>query len=164
VLKFHSREPLSLISANDGIEPVNPYSPQSKIAAYRSVSAHGSVADAHPHSLVLTLFDAAIERMNAARACIHNGETRRMAGLLHAAVVLIAELRGSLDLQKGGALAQNLSNLYEYMTRQLMHANLNSDAAAVTEVVSLLGEIRGAWAAIGPEVRRQTRPAATSAA
>jgi flagellar secretion chaperone FliS len=142
---------------------VNPYSPQSKLAAYRSVSAHGAVADTHPHALVLTLFDATLERMNAARSCIERGETRRMAGLLHSAVILITELRGSLDLQKGGPLAQNLSNLYEYMTRRLMHANLNSDAAAVTEVLSLLGEIRGAWAAIGPQVRSSS-PATASAA
>ena len=143
---------------------MNPYSPQSKIAAYRSVSAHGAVADSHPHALVLTLFDAALERMNAARACIERRETRRMAGLLHASVVLIAELRGSLDLQKGGPLALNLSNLYDYMTRRLMHANLNSDAAAVDEVAKLLGEIRGAWAAIGPEVRSESTPSAVSAA
>lgn len=143
---------------------MNPYSPQSKIAAYRSVSAHGAVSDTHPHALVLTLFDAALERMHAARACIERGETRRMAGLLHAAVILVAELRGSLDVQKGGPLAQNLSNLYEYITRRLMHANLNSDAAAVTEVVGLLGEIRSAWAAIGPEVRAQSTTGTVSAA
>ncbi len=142
---------------------MNPYSPQSKLAAYRSVSAHGAVADTHPHALVMTLFDAALERMNAARACIERQETRRMAGLLHAAVILVAELRGSLDLQKGGPVAQNLSNLYEYITRRLMHANLNGDAAAVTEVMSLLGEIRGAWAAIGPQVR-ETAPGVSSAA
>jgi flagellar protein FliS len=139
---------------------VNPYSPQSKLAAYRSVSAHGAVADNHPHALVLTLFDATLERLNAARACIERSETRRMASLLHSAVVLIAELRGSLDLQNGGPLAQNLSNLYEYMTRRLMHANLNSDAEAVTEVARLLVEIRGAWAAIGPEVRGQSQSSA----
>ena len=142
---------------------MNPYSPQSKLATYRSVSAHGAVADTHPHALVLTLFDAALERMNAARACIERGETRRQAGLLHAAVILIAELRGSLDLQKGGPLAHNLSNLYEYMTRRLLHANLNRDPQAITEVLSLLGEIRGAWAAIGSQVR-QSRPEAASAA
>ena len=86
-----------------------------------------------------------------------------MASLLHSSVVLIAELRGSLDLQKGGPLAQNLSDLYEYMTRRLMHANLNSDATAVTEVLGLLGEIRSAWLAIGPQVR-QSPPRETSAA
>jgi len=142
---------------------VNPYSPQSRIAAYRSVSAHGAVADTHPHALVLTLLDAALERMNAARACIEKGETRRKAGLLHSAVILVAELRGSLNMEKGGPLAVNLSQLYDYMSRRLIHANLNNDSAAVTEVLSLLSEIRGAWAAIGPVVR-QSAPQAASAA
>ncbi len=132
---------------------MSPYSTQSKLAAYRSVSAHGAVADADPHALVLTLLDATFGRMAAARACIERRETRRMAGLLHSAVILIAELRGNLNLQNGGPLAQNLSDLYDYMARRLIHANLNSDAAAVAEVQSLLGEIRGAWAAIGPQVR-----------
>ncbi|MGH8290349.1 MAG: flagellar export chaperone FliS [Steroidobacteraceae bacterium] len=140
------------------------YSPQSKLAAYRSVSAHGAVADADPHALVLTLFNAALERIAAARACIERGETVRKAALLHSAAILIAELRGSLDMAKGGPLAQNLSALYGYMTRRLIHANLNSDAQAAAEVLGLLGEIRGAWAAIGPEVRHQPAPRATSAA
>jgi flagellar secretion chaperone FliS len=139
------------------------YSPQSKLAAYRSVSAHGAVADADPHALVLTLFNATLERIAAARACIERGETVRKAGLLHSAVILIAELRGSLDMEKGGPLAQNLSALYGYMTRRLIHANLNSDAHAAAEVLSLLGEIRGAWSAIGPQVR-QSAPQAVSAA
>lgn len=142
---------------------MNPYSPQSKLAAYRSVSAHGALADSHPHALVLTLFDAALERMSAARSCIERGDTRRKAGLLHSAVILIAELRGSLNLKRGGPLAQNLSNLYDYMMRRLIHANLNGDAAAVTEALSLLIEIRGAWAAIGPEVRARPAPKASAA-
>ena len=142
---------------------MGPYSQQAKLATYRSVSAHGAVADADPHALALTVMDAALARIIAARACIEHKETRRMASLLHSAVILIAELRGSLDLQKGDALAQNLSDLYEYMTRRLMHANLNSDAAVMTEVLSLLGEIRGAWVAIGPQAR-EPAPRVTSAA
>ncbi len=143
---------------------MNPYSSQAKLAAYRSVSAHGALADTHPHALVLTLLEATQERMSAARACIDQGDMRRKAGLLHSAVVLIAELRGSLDLQRGGPLAENLSNLYEYMARRLMHANLNSDATAVAEVLGLLAEVRGAWVAIGPEVRGQSSRSAMSAA
>lgn len=142
---------------------MNPYSTQSKLAAYRSVSAHGAVADADPHALVLTILDAALARVATARACIERRETRRMAELLHSAVVLIAELRGSLNLQDGGPLAQNLSELYDYMARRLIHANLNSDAAAVAEVLSLLGEIRGAWAAIGPQVKPAAQQTASAA-
>lgn len=142
---------------------MSPYSQQHKLAAYRSISAHGVVTDADPHALVLTVMDAALSRMVAARTCIERGETRRMAGLLHSSVVLIAELRGSLDLQNGGPLAQNLSNLYEYMTRRLMHANLNEDVGAISEVLSLIGEIRGAWAAIGPQVRQDATWSASAA-
>jgi flagellar secretion chaperone FliS len=137
---------------------VGPYSQQAKLAAYRSVSAHGAVSNADPHALVLTVMDAALDRLGAARACIGRKETRRVASLLHSAVILIAELRGSLDLVKGGTLAQNLSDLYQYMTHRVIHANLNGDGAVVAEVMSLLGEIREAWAAIGPEVRRQPQP------
>lgn len=132
---------------------MNPYSQQAKLAAYRSVSAQGAVIDAEPHALVLTLFDAVLGRLTAARSCIERGDVMRKAGLLHSSVVLLAELRGSLDLPKGGALAQNLSELYEYMSRRLVQANANNDAAAVAEVLGLLGEIRSAWAAIAPEVR-----------
>ena len=136
-------------------DTVSPYSAQSKVAAYRSVSAHGVVASADPHTLVLTLFDAILGRLITARACIEQDQISRKAGLLHSAVILLGELRGSLDLQGGGSLAQNLSGLYEYMVRRLLHANAHNDAAAIAEVQSLLSEIREAWAAIGPEVRGQ---------
>lgn len=142
---------------------MSPYSPQSRVAAYRSVSAHGAVANADPHALVLTLMDATLARMAAARTCIEKRDIKQMASLLHSSVILVAELRGSLDLQKGGSLAQNLSELYDYMTRRLIHANLNGDTGAVAEVMSLLGEVRGAWAAIGPQVRQGATQAASAA-
>ena len=127
---------------------------RNRLAAYQSVSAHGGVADADPHRLVQMLMDAAMERMNTARSCIERGEIARKAQLLHSCVTLIAELRGSLNLNDGGQLAQNLSALYEYMARQLLMANVESDPGKITEVMSLLNEIRGAWIAIGPEVRK----------
>jgi flagellar protein FliS len=73
-------------------------------------------------------------------------------------VTLIGELRGSLNTQQGGALARNLSDLYEYMVRQLLRANVDSNAGLVKEVSSLLGEVRSAWVAIGPEVRLAVSP------
>jgi flagellar protein FliS len=123
------------------------------MAAYRSTLAHGGVANADPHALVQMLLDAAMDRMTAARGCIERGELAGKAQLLHSCVILLAELRGSLDLSRGGDLARNLRDLYEYMTHRLLTANVRSDAACVTEVLNLLGEIRSAWVAIGPQVR-----------
>jgi len=135
---------------------------KSSLAAYHSVSVHGSVANADPHGMVQMLMDAAAERMVTARSCIERGEIARKASLLHSCVTLIAELRGSLNMGEGGPLAQNLSALYEYMTRQLLMANVESDVQKISEVLGLLNEIRGAWIAIGPEVRKVAHPSKAS--
>jgi flagellar secretion chaperone FliS len=131
-----------------------------KLAAYQSVAVHGGVANADRHGLVLMLMDGALERMSRAVGCIERGETARKAALLHSSVTLIAELRGSLNLAEGGALAQNLNNLYDYMTRRLMLANATNDPKRISEVLDLLNEIRGAWAAIGPSIRQTDTSAA----
>lgn len=126
----------------------------SKVAAYQSVLVHGAAAAADPHGLVLMLMNAAVERMSAARGCIESGETVRKAKLLHNCVNILAELRGSLDHENGGPVAQNLSDLYEYMVQRLLLANAENKVSCITEVLSLLGEIRSAWVEIGPQVRK----------
>jgi flagellar protein FliS len=137
---------------------VNSYARNSKLAAYQSVSVHGNVAAADPHRLVMLLMDGVMERMAIARACIERGDIAKKAKLLHSCVTLLGELRGSLNIQQGGALARNLSELYDYMMRQLLRANLDSNADYIKEVASLLAEVRGAWTAIGPEVRSISTP------
>src|SRR5579859_621355 len=142
------------------MEPtVTPYARNSKLAAYQSVSVHGGVANADPHAMVQMLMDAAAERMATARGCIERGEKGRQASLLHSCVMIVGELRGSLNITEGGPLAQNLSDLYEYMIRRLVIGNAQSDAGPVAEVSRLMDEIRSAWIAIGPEVKKAAQAA-----
>jgi flagellar protein FliS len=126
----------------------------SKLAAYQSVSVHGGVASEDPHKLVLMLMDGALDRLALARGFAERGESARKAQVLHSCITILTELRGSLNLTAGGPLAQNLSELYAYMLRQLMRAIADGGPGHAQEVSSLLGEIRGAWAAIGPQVSR----------
>ena len=105
------------------------------------------------------LMSAAVERMTVARSCIERGDLVRKAKLLHNCVQIIGELRGILNMAEGGTLAQNLSDLYDYMIRRLLRANLETNVACINEVLSLLGEIRKAWIAIGPQVRESPRQA-----
>jgi flagellar protein FliS len=133
---------------------VSAYARNAKLAAYQSVSVHGGVAGADPHKLVLMLMDGALERLAVARACLDRGQIARKAQLLASCSTLIGELRGSLNVQKGGELARNLSDLYEYMMRQLLRANADNNPELMREVSSLLAEVRSAWVAIGPEVRQ----------
>jgi flagellar secretion chaperone FliS len=129
------------------------FAAKSNLAAYHSVSIHGGLANADPHGLVLMLMDGCAERLATATGCIERRDLVRKTKLLHSCVTILAELRGCLNMAEGGPLAENLSNLYDYMVRQLLMANVKSDVEPVKEVLSLLNEVRSAWSAIGPQVR-----------
>lgn len=133
-------------------------SARSKVAAYQSTAVQGDVAAADPHRLVAMLLDGAMQCLSTARLCLERGDIVRKAQLLHRCVHIIAELNGSLDHKNGGELASNLAALYEYMMRQVLRANLENKESYLTEVMSLLGEVRSAWIAIGPEVRMLAQP------
>ena len=122
------------------------YSPNAgKLAAYRSAAAHSGVDAADPHRLVVMLMDGALERIAAASGMMKNGNGVEKAQLLHRAVAIIDELRNTLNMKEGGAIAVNLDSLYEYMCRRLMQANADNKAEWLDEVSRLLGEIRWAW-------------------
>jgi flagellar secretion chaperone FliS len=129
------------------------YSRSPSLAAYQSVAAHGGVAAADPHRLVLMLMDGALERIAAARGALENGSQEGKARLIHRAVAILDELRASLNFEVGGDIAANLGALYDYCSRQLMKANLENRVELLEEVAHLLRELRGAWIALPPAAR-----------
>jgi flagellar secretion chaperone FliS len=129
------------------------YPQGAQLGAYQKVAAHGGVAAADPHGLVLMLMDGALQRIAAARGCIERGKLSEKSQLLHRVVQILGELRGSLDLSAGGQIANNLSELYDYMCRRLLAASLENSVAMLDEVAGLLRDIRGAWTAIPQEAR-----------
>jgi flagellar protein FliS len=130
----------------------SPYA--SKLAAYSTASAHGGVSAADPHQLIVMLLDGALERIRMARGCMDRGEIAEKAKLVNRAVSIIGELRGSLDLVKGGPIAANLSELYDYMCRRLLKATMENRGELLEEVSTLIHQIRGAWVTISPKTQR----------
>ena len=128
-------------------------------SAYSSVAAHGGVAAADPCRLILMLMDGALERIAQARGRMVHKELAEKNRLLYAATAIIDELRSSLDLKVGGVIAANLDDLYGYMARQLIAANLQNKPEILDEVAHLLREIRSAWVLLPPDERRLRAPA-----
>src|SRR6186713_1506592 len=133
--------------------PMKAYTRPSSVAAYTSVATHGGVAGADPHRLIVMLMDGALERIAQARGCMANNAIADKNRLISAAIAIVDELRLSLDLKAGGPIAANLDDLYDYMCRLLVKANLNNRVETLDEVAHLLGEIRSAWIALPSEAR-----------
>jgi flagellar protein FliS len=128
----------------------------SKLAAYRSTSAHAGVAAADPHRLVVMQMDGALERIAAARGLMSHGAAGgEKANLLQRAIAIIDELRNSLNFKAGGELSHNLDALYEYMCMRLVQANASNKPEWLDEVSRLLNEIRSAWLSLPAQGRAQ---------
>jgi flagellar protein FliS len=127
----------------------------SKLAAYRSTSAHAGVAAADPHRLVVMLMDGALDRIATARGLMSHGDVAEKAQMLQRAIAIIDELRNSLNFKAGGELAQNLDALYEYMCMRLVQANAANKPEWLDEVSRLLNEIRSAWLQLPAQGRAQ---------
>ena len=110
-----------------------------------------------PYGFARLLMDGALERIEAAREHLVNGEQPEKRFLLQAAVVIISDLRADLDLPRGGAVAANLDDLYDYMCRRLRAADFSNGIAALDEVSHLLDALQSAWAYLPAEVRAASR-------
>ncbi|MBN8735156.1 MAG: flagellar export chaperone FliS [Xanthomonadales bacterium] len=129
------------------------YSNSAAIHQYSRVRTHGGVETASPHQLTAMLFDGALSRIASARGHMERGEIAAKGECISRSIDIIGGLRSSLDLGRGGELAERLDSLYDYMERRLLHANLHDDACALDEVSDLLRPIREAWAGIPAELR-----------
>jgi flagellar protein FliS len=120
--------------------------PSTAANAYAQVGIETGVHAADPVKLVLMLYDGAIQALADAERHMAAGRIADKGKAISKAITIIDNgLRVSLDSSRGGAIAQQLYDLYDYMGRRLLVASLRNEPAGLAEVTHLLRELRGAW-------------------
>ncbi|MFU8790164.1 MAG: flagellar export chaperone FliS [Methylobacter sp.] len=117
------------------------------VNSYRS-GVFAEIEEANPHRLIQMLYEGGLQRIAVAKGALMRHETAEKGENIGRAIAIIGGLRSSLDLGQG-EIALNLDDLYDYMERRLLEANLKNDIAILDEVASLLREIKAAWDVIG---------------
>lgn len=134
---------------------------QAALKQYQKVNIHTMIEGASPHRLIQMLMEGALEKMYIARTLMEAGEIGPKAENITWAISIIDGLRISLDKELGGEIAQNLEDLYDYMVRRLIEANLKNDTGMVEEAIDLMKQVKEAWDAIANTQRPgQGQPAA----
>jgi flagellar protein FliS len=103
------------------------------------------VLSADPLELVAMLYDAALASVAAAREHLSRGEIRARSEAISKAISILTELATSLDHDAGGDLSRNLTELYSYIQRRLIEANLNQSDGPLAETQGLLLSLSEAW-------------------
>ena len=128
------------------------------IQSYRKTS----VVTSDPVRLVIMCYEGAIDSLKLAKEKIKEKDYEKKAKAIIKANDIIDELLCSLDLEKGGAIASNLSSLYNYMLRRILYGDVNKDVGAIDEVIGMLNELLSAWQEMASRPDSQIQPAADS--
>jgi len=115
------------------------------LESYGAVKVVTGVSGANSVQLIQMLFDGLLESLSTAEGHITHKDIVEKSKALSRAGRIILGLQNALDFEKGGELATNLNELYTYVTRRVLHANMHNDLAAIDEVYGLMSEIRQAW-------------------
>ncbi len=128
---------------------MNPYS---ALDQYQSVKLQGQVATSPNHGLVSLLLDRILEKIAHANGAIERGDVAARGNAISDAIRIVDNLRAGLNKAQGGDVAANLQGLYDYIEKRLVEANAKADLTALTEVASLIAEIKSGWDGISEVV------------
>ena len=120
------------------------------------------IMTASPAQLVVMLYEKAIASLNESIRAIEDGDIERRWKTNKDTNEIVAQLAMTLDLERGGIIANNLEQLYLYILSRLPSIDLRNDPAPAREVISILEPLHDAWRQLatgGATQQVQTVPA-----
>ncbi|MBP5751638.1 MAG: flagellar export chaperone FliS [Treponema sp.] len=115
---------------------------------YREVG----VKTASQGKLVVMLYEGAVSHLKEAVNMIDGENTIAAHNIekfgihIQKTQDIITELQVSLDMEKGGEIAQNLMALYIYFNKELLTASIKHDRSKLMFILNLLDQLRDSWA------------------
>ena len=125
--------------------------------AYKTTERNALVETEDPHQLVLIMFDALIKSMEI---YIENLDAKTANLELRSkhfsrALTIIYSLQSSLDFEKGGDIADNLFQTYEFSRQKIIGSIKDMNPDGPVRAIGLLVEIRAAWAQMGKQLSNE---------
>ncbi|MDH4262113.1 MAG: flagellar export chaperone FliS [Spirochaetia bacterium] len=104
------------------------------------------VETADPKQLVVMLYEGAIRFLEEALSMIGDFKKYDIVNTkILRAQDIITELMVSLDMNRGGEIAENLLSLYVFMKKELLDANIKKDRECIERVIKMFNDLLSAW-------------------
>ena len=117
---------------------------------------NNKIMTASPAELTLMLYDGAIKFCNIAIVAIEEKDIPKSHTNIIKVQKIIDYLRQTLDMKY--AVAQDFENIYSYLSKRLVEANIKKDKEILEEVNTHLHAVRDNW----KEVMRVNKEKGTS--
>lgn len=122
--------------------------------AYEDVERQSITEADDPHLVVSVLFKELLKSMSIFVENIDlkdAGDLNLKSKHFARSLTIIYGLQSSLDFEKGGAIAENLFQLYEYARQRLIDDLGSGKADGTPQAIKLLSDIKSAWDEIGKD-------------
>ena len=104
---------------------------------------NNKVMTASPAELTLMLYEGAIRFCNVAVSAVENKDIEKAHNSITRVERIIDYLRQTLDMKY--PVAQDFENIYTYLSRRLVEANMKKDVEILNEVNTHLHSVRDTW-------------------
>ena len=125
--------------------------PMLALRQYQKIGAQAQTSEASPHRLVQMLMEGGLDRIAQAKGAMARNDVAQRGILIGKAIGIVGGLREGLDLENHADSLTDLDNLYSYMSKRLVEANVQNDPEILNEVARLLITVKEGWDAIGEQ-------------
>lgn len=104
-----------------------------------------SITTANRGQILLMLYEAAIKNVKKATLCIEKKDIAGKGIAIGKAHDIVNELSNTLNFEIGGDIARDLERLYNFMTEQLVKANIENNVEPLRAVQKLMETLLEGW-------------------
>lgn len=115
------------------------------VKAYKAVGIKDDLAVADPHRVIQLLMQGALENIAKAKGAIDRKDFAVKSATISKAMTIVSALQGSLDMEAGGEISDNLWSLYDFMINHLLLASRENSIEKLNDVLEILLTIKSAW-------------------
>jgi flagellar protein FliS len=116
--------------------------PQDTALAYRQSNAFATSAVGQ----VVALYDGILRDLYRALSAMEAAQIENRVNAMNHALIIISELQGVLDFDRGGTPARHLNSFYKVTRAMITEASVSNSLELTRELISMFTRLRAAWA------------------
>lgn len=103
--------------------------------------------------LIIMVYDGAVDNLKAAAKLYKAEKMQDGYEAMEKAKRFVVHLYTTLDEEKGGDVAVNLSKMYAYIIERMNFIQATKDIKTIDEAIGLLSNIREGWVGLAEQVK-----------
>ena len=122
-----------------------------QMASYREME----VASISQEKLVVVVFDQLVVNLERARIAMERQDPELRVTSLGRSRNIVSELLATLDFEKGGRIATQLADIYQYMLYELVDIGQRGDVVTMRKLVNVASHLRDGFKGAADQLASQ---------